>query len=256
MTDELRVQGDGLARFSQTHSEIASNLTRLTSSVAPALGVETSHGAIAAAVTTALGDLLGSRTGAFQTTSENGNSLADRLQHALSAYQRDDEQAAGDVNKAGDRMGDTSNSGTQSISGSTTGGTSSGGTGSDIAGQLSSALGQVGQQVGQLGSSLTAPFLGAAQGLQTLPQQVMQSVQGVMQNSVGNDSSAGKLPDGGDHAPAGNPSTNDDPPNKPGDSPIQPIHQQAPTPPPTSSPPPPGNPDDYAKRPRSSVPLD
>ncbi|HEX7824279.1 MAG TPA: type VII secretion target, partial [Mycobacterium sp.] len=77
MNEPLYVQADGLRTFSQVHDEVVSALSQIMGSAAPeALGVETSHGPIASAVSSALGQVLGSRGGTLQATSTTGETIS------------------------------------------------------------------------------------------------------------------------------------------------------------------------------------
>ncbi|HEY6575416.1 MAG TPA: type VII secretion target, partial [Mycobacterium sp.] len=76
MTDPLYVQTDGLRSFAQIHDQVVAALSQVMGSAAPeALGVETTHGPIASAVSGALGQVLGSRQGTLQATSTSGKTI-------------------------------------------------------------------------------------------------------------------------------------------------------------------------------------
>jgi Excreted virulence factor EspC, type VII ESX diderm len=99
MSGNLFVQTDGLRNFSQTHADIAAGLSQLTG--VAATGVETSHGPIAAAVSAALGDVLGARDGTIQTIANSGSTISDLLQKAAQMYQQGDEKGAATLKAAG-----------------------------------------------------------------------------------------------------------------------------------------------------------
>ena len=187
MTGNLFVQTDGLRTFSQTHADIASGLSQLTSAAAPAVaGVETSHGPIASAVSAALGELLGARQGTIQTTATSGNTISELLQKAAQAYEQGDQKGAETLRAAAEAMDDANSAnapGGSSAVGIPTAAAASapaadaGGAGSQMMGQMLGQLGQVGQQVGQMAQAAGAPLQALAQPLQQVPQQVMQGVQ-------------------------------------------------------------------------------
>ena len=88
--DQLFVQTDGVRSYAQIHDQVVSGLSQLTGAGAPeAAGVQTTHGAIAAAVSTALSSVLGSRLGTMQTTATSG-----RHHFRASAAGRPDVRAA------------------------------------------------------------------------------------------------------------------------------------------------------------------
>ncbi|MFI2840639.1 type VII secretion target [Mycolicibacterium sp. PDY-3] len=90
MTDQFSVQTDGVRNYAQTHSDVNSGLVGL-----PALdgtGVNNSHGAIAASVSTALGSALSGRGGAMGATSTSASTISDLLQQAARAYAGGDEE--------------------------------------------------------------------------------------------------------------------------------------------------------------------
>lgn len=172
-TDPFDVQTDGVLHFSQAHSDVAAGLSGLGD--ADGNGVETSHGPIASAVSTALAGVLNGRQDSFGVTSATASTISDLLQKAAQAYARGDEdgaerfKAAADVLEGKDSPG---RGGSSAAAGPA--GAGSGGAGADMMGQV---LGQVGQQVGQMAQSIAQPLQGLAQGLQQIPQQIMQGVQ-------------------------------------------------------------------------------
>ena len=189
MTGNLFVQTDGLRTFSQTHADIASGLSQLTSAAAPAVaGVETSHGPIASAVSAALGELLGARQGTIQTTAASGNTISELLQKAAQAYEQGDQKGAETLRAAVEAMDDANSAnapGGSSAVGIPTAAAASapaadaGGAGSQMMGQMLGQLGQVGQwdKSGRWPRRRAAPLQALAQPLQQVPQQVMQGVQ-------------------------------------------------------------------------------
>ena len=156
MTGNLFVQTDGLRTFSQTHADIASGLSQLTSAAAPAVaGVETSHGPIASAVSAALGELLGARQGTIQTTAASGNTISELLQKAAQAYEQGDQKGAETLRAAVEAMDDANSAnapGGSSAVGIPTAAAASapaadaGGAGSQMMGQMLGQLGQVGHR--------------------------------------------------------------------------------------------------------------
>jgi Excreted virulence factor EspC, type VII ESX diderm len=181
--DPLYVQPDGVRSYSQIHDEVVAGLTQLMGAAAPeAAGVQTSHGAIASSVSTALSAVLGSRQVTMQTTSTSGRTISELLQKAAQMYEQGDQKGAATLRAAAEAL-ESANAagapGATGASGGPGGGGGSGSGGSDMMGQL---LGQVGQQAGQLGQ-MAQPLQGLAQGLQQLPQQVMQGVQQAVQQA-------------------------------------------------------------------------
>lgn len=180
MTDQFSVQTDGVRNYAQTHSDVNSGLVGL-----PALdgtGVNNSHGAIAASVSTALGSALSGRGGAMGATSTSASTISDLLQQAARAYAGGDEEGGRRLRAAADAL-----DGRQPGAGGAAAGAAgaAGAGGADAMGQMGQIMGQVGQQVGQLAQSVTAPLQGLAQGLQQVPQQIMQGVQQAVQAAGG-----------------------------------------------------------------------
>lgn len=181
MSDNLFVEGDGLRNFSQTHADIAAGLSQLTGA-APAAGMETSHGAIASAVSTALGNVLGARDGTIQTTANSGSSISELLQKAARMYEQGDEKGAAALKAAAEALQGSQGADAPegpSAPGGPGSATSAAAVGGDMMGQL---LGQLGQ-VGQMAAAAGAPLQALAQPLQQLPQQVMQGVQQAVQKA-------------------------------------------------------------------------
>jgi hypothetical protein len=159
-------------------------------SAAPeALGIETSHGPIASAVSSALSQVLGSRGGSLQATSTSGETISALLQKAAQLYEQGDQQGADTLRKAAEALqaneagGGGGAAGTGGAAGAGTGGAAGAGGGGG-AEQMGQIAGQVGQQVGQIAQ-------GIAQALQQIPQQVMQGVQGIVQSATQAAGSAG-----------------------------------------------------------------
>lgn len=200
--DQLYVQTDGVRSYAQIHGRVATGLSRTIGGGAPdAAGVQNSHGAIAAAVSSALSTALDVRQGTMQTTATSGVTISDLLQKAAQMYEQGDRAGAEKLRAAAEALdGRHDGPGASGISGGS-GGTGASGLpgasgisgssgGADAANSVAGAsnpaggqmvgqiLGQIGQQVGQLAGSLTAPLMGLAQGLQQVPQQAMQAVQG------------------------------------------------------------------------------
>jgi hypothetical protein len=171
----LFVQTDALRTFSQTHTEIAAGVSQLLGGAPNVAGVEASHGQIAYAVQNALTDLLGARQGTLQTTVKSGDTIAELLQKAAAAYEKGDERSAGTLKAAmepagGQASGASPASGTSGTTGA------SGATG---------AIGQVLGQLGQLGQQGSGAVQGLAQGLQQIPQQVLQGAQQIVEAATG-----------------------------------------------------------------------
>jgi hypothetical protein len=170
----LFVQTDGLRQFSATQNEIATGLTAVVSNALDAAGVQTSHGAIASAVTTALGELLTARGGSMQNTADNGKALAEKLLRAAHLYDQGDQAAAGNLRSAAEGA-------STGAAAAPSGGAAGGG---DVMGQMVSQLGQQVGQLGQLAQTMTQPLQGLAQPLQQVPQQIMQGVQQAVQQAT------------------------------------------------------------------------
>lgn len=188
MTDPLFVQTDGVRDLSEVHSQVVSGLSGLTA--AESTGVQTSHGAIASAVSSALSHVLDGRGATLGATSTSASTIADLLQKAAGAYAAGDEEGASRLKAAAAALEDRNRPGACGAPGTqASGGPSS--AGADVSAQMGQIMGQVGQQVGQLAQAVTAPLQGLAQGLQQVPQQIMQGVQQAAQAAQ-----AGRLEEG------------------------------------------------------------
>jgi hypothetical protein len=230
MSGDLYVQTDGVRSYAQIHDQVVSGLSQLMGAAAPeAAGVQTSHGTIATAVSTALSNVLGSRQATMQTTATSGTTIAELLQKAAALYERGDEHGAEKLRAAAEAMQGGEGANSAGGAGAATGGAAgqaggaaqagsgaagSGGgaaqagsgaadSGGEMVGQMLGQLRQVGQTAGQL----TQPLQALSQGLQQVPQQVMQGVQQAVQagqKDLGTGDHALPPPPGQDHAPAPN----------------------------------------------------
>jgi hypothetical protein len=184
VSDPLYVQPDGVRSYSQIHDEVVAGLTQLMGAAAPeAADVQTSHGAIASPVSTALSAVLVSRGGTMQTTATSGSTISELLQKAAQMYEQGDQKGAATLRAAAEALEGSQGSSDASAPTSgagAAGGSGAGGGGADMMGQMVS---QVGQQVGQMAQSVAQPLQGLAQGLQQVPQQVMQGVQQAVQQA-------------------------------------------------------------------------
>jgi uncharacterized phage infection (PIP) family protein YhgE len=172
--DPLYVQTDGVRSYAETHDGVAAGLSQLTGSAAPqAAGVQSSHGTIAAAVGTALADVLGVRDGTLQTTATSGSTISELLHKAAHLYDQGDQKGAATLRAAAEALG-----GAQDTGGAGAGVDEAGAGGAGVMGQM---VGQVAQQASQLGQ-VAQPLQGVTQGLQQIPQQVMQQVQQLSQS--------------------------------------------------------------------------
>jgi uncharacterized phage infection (PIP) family protein YhgE len=181
MTDPLYVQPDGVRSYAQTHDEVVAALSEVMGTAAPeALGVETTHGPIASAVSGALTQVLSSRHGTLQATSTSAQTISELLHKAAQMYEHGDQKGAQTLRAAAEAMQDSQGAAAPGPVGASAGatGASSAGGGADMMGQMVS---QVGQQVGQVAQSVAQPLQGIAQGLQQVPQQVMQGAQQIAQ---------------------------------------------------------------------------
>ena len=105
MSDDLFVQTDGVRSYAQVHDQVASSLSQLLGGGAPdAARVQTSHGTIAAAVSTALAGVLGSREGIVQTTATSGATISELLQKAAHLYDQGDQAGAEKLRAAAEVM--------------------------------------------------------------------------------------------------------------------------------------------------------
>lgn len=178
MSDPLYVHPDDVRSYAQLHDEVVAGLSQLIGAAAPeAAGVQTSHGAIASAVSAALSGVLGTREGTLQATGTSGSTISELLQKAAQMYEHGDQKGAATLRAAAEALeGAPGSPGVATNPAGASGAGASGAGGSDAMGQI---LGQVGQQAGQLGQmaqSVTQPLQGLAQGLQQMPQQVMQDI--------------------------------------------------------------------------------
>jgi hypothetical protein len=183
MTDPLYVQPDGVRSYAQVHDEVAGALSQLLGTAAPeALGVETTHGPIASAVSGALSQALGRRHGSLQATSTSAQTISELLQKAAQMYEHGDQKGAATLRAAAEAMQDANAAGSAGAAGAagagSAGAASGAGGGAEMVGQMVS---QVGQQVGQVAQSIAQPLQGMAQGLQQIPQQVGQGAQQLAQ---------------------------------------------------------------------------
>jgi hypothetical protein len=175
MTDPLYVQPDGMRSYAQIHDEVVNGLSQLMGAAAPeAAGVQTSHGAIASGVSTALSGVLGSRQGTLGATGTSGTTISELLQKAAQMYEHGDQKGAATLHAAAEAL--EGSPGASAPSGSPAG--AAGGSG---AGGGADMMGQMVGQVGQMAQSVAQPLQGVAQGLQQVPQQVMQGVQQIAQ---------------------------------------------------------------------------
>ena len=183
MSHPLYVHPDDVRSYSQLHDEVVAGLSQLIGAAAPeAAGVQTSHGAIASAVSAALSGVLGTREGTLQANGTSGSTISELLQKAAQMYEHGDQKRAATLRAATEALEVAQGEGAPGSPGVATnpagasGAGASGAGGSDAIGQI---LGQVGQQAGQLGQmaqSVTQPLRGLAQGVQQMPQQVMQDI--------------------------------------------------------------------------------
>ena len=185
MTEPLYVQPNGVRSYAQIHDEVVAALSQVMGTAAPeALGVETTHGPIAWAVSGALNQVLGSRHGTLQATSTSAQTISELLQKAAQIYEQGDQKGAATLKAAAEAMQNANAAGGASGAGAagaadsagagSAGAASGAGGGADIVGQMVS---QFGQQVGQMAQSIAQPLQGMTQGLQQFPQQVMQGAQ-------------------------------------------------------------------------------
>jgi len=185
MTDPLYVQPDGVRSYAQIHDGVVGALSQLLGTAAPeALGVESTHGPIASAVSGALSQVLDRRHGTLQATSTSAQTISELLQKAAQMYEHGDQKGAATLRAAAEAIQDANASGAAGAAGSTGAagaagaGSAGAGGGAEMVGQMVS---QVGQQLGQTAQSIAQPLQGMAQGLQQIPQQVMQGAQQLAQ---------------------------------------------------------------------------
>ena len=181
MNEPLYVQPDDLRTYSRVHDEVVSGLSQIMGSAAPeALGVETSHGPIASAVSSALSHVLDSRGGTLQATSTSGETISALLHKAAQLYEQGDRDGGDTLTRAAEALQANEARGSGDAGGALgagAGGTGAGGAaGPGGAEQMGQIAGQVGQQVGQIAQGIAQSVQGLAQGLAQLPLQVMQGV--------------------------------------------------------------------------------
>lgn len=105
MSGNLYVQPEGVRSCAQIHERVVGGLSQLMGSGATdATGVQTSHGAIASAVSTALSGVLGTRHGTMQTTATSGTTIAGLLQKAAQMYEQGDRKGAERLRAAADAL--------------------------------------------------------------------------------------------------------------------------------------------------------
>ena len=101
MSEPLYVHPDGVRSYAQIHDEVVAALSQLIGAAAPeAAGVQTSHGAIASAVSAALSGVLGTREGTLQATGTSGSTISELLQKAAQMYEHGDQKGAGSLRDA------------------------------------------------------------------------------------------------------------------------------------------------------------
>jgi len=190
MTEPLRVDPAGLLNYAQQHADVSSGMSGLFGAGAPdGKGIDTSHGVVSSAVSTALSSALEGRGEVFGAVAETADKFSERLQRASKAYADGDRQAGERIKAAAGGM-DGSGSGGQA--GGPTRGAPNTQAGQQMMGQMGQMLGQVGQQVGQLAQSVTQPLQGLAQGLQQIPQQIAQAAQQASQSASAGSAGQGK----------------------------------------------------------------
>src|ERR1700755_3059767 len=142
MTDPLYVQPDGVRSYAQIHDEVVGALSQLLGTAAPeALGVETTHGPIASAVSGALSQVLGRRHGTLQATSTSAQTISELLQKAAQMYEHGDQKGAAALRAAAEAMQDANATGGASEEAGAAG---AAGAGSAGAGGRAEMVGQVG----------------------------------------------------------------------------------------------------------------
>jgi len=195
VSDPLFVQPDGVRSCAQIHDGVVAGLSQLISAAAPeAAGVQTSHGAIASAVSAALSSVLGDRQGTMQATSKTGSTISGLLQKAAEMYEHGDQKGAATLTAAAEALEGPQGSGAAP-------GTAASG-GGDMAGQMVSQLGQMAQ-----------PLQGIAQGLQQVSQQLTQGAEQLAQRGAGA-APTGIPPTTGPGRPPGQGPTSNDKPDR------------------------------------------
>lgn len=195
--DNLFLQTEGLRSFAQSHADVVSGLTGLLNSATGASGVQTTHGAIASAVHTALSSALGNRHGSMQNVVKGGRNLAESLQAAAHSYEQVDQRSGQRARAAGEAIADPRGTAPGSSGGGSApgggaagagGGAAAGGTGAGIAGQVVGQVGQVGSQLAQAAAGVFKGGQGGgggggSKGLQQLVQPLMQGAQQIVQTA-------------------------------------------------------------------------
>jgi hypothetical protein len=177
--DNVYMQIDGVRSFAQTHADVSAGLSGLLGSDTHVAGVAHTHGPIASAVHTALGDALEARHGSLRGAANTGAKLADALRQAAQAYEGVDQESANQLRSAAAAVDGASApggvAGRASTAGAGPAARAAGGSG--VIGQV---LGQVGGLGGKMAQSAAEVLQdvgqGGAQALTQLPQQLTQGV--------------------------------------------------------------------------------
>jgi hypothetical protein len=110
--DRLYVQPEGVRSYSQTHSTVVAALSELMGASAPEpVGIESTHGPIASAVSSALSQVLASRHGTLQATSTSAQTISELLQKAAQMYEQGDQKTAETLRAAAGAIHDANASG-------------------------------------------------------------------------------------------------------------------------------------------------
>ena len=105
MSEPLYVHPDDVRSYAQIHDEVVAGLSQLIGAAAPeAAGVQTSHGAIASAVSAALSGVLGTREGTLQATGTSGSTISELLQKAAQMYEHGDQKGAATLRAAAEAL--------------------------------------------------------------------------------------------------------------------------------------------------------
>ena len=105
MSDPLYVNPDDVRSYAQLHDEVVAGLSQLIAAAAPEpAGVQTSHGAIASAVSAALSGVLGTREGTLQATGTSGSTISELLQKAAQMYEHGDQKGAAMLRAAAEAL--------------------------------------------------------------------------------------------------------------------------------------------------------
>lgn len=172
---ELFAGTDRLRAFAGIHDRIATDLSHMSGGAPETAGVQASHGSIAANVGAALSSALDARLGTMQTAADEQSTISALLRKAEQLYEQGDRDGAETLRTAAEKLaGQPDTPGGAAVSAVAP----VGGEGAANNQMIGQVLGQVGQQVGALAGAVTAPLLGFAQGLQQVPQQIMQAAQG------------------------------------------------------------------------------